>query len=75
MRTSLAGLLEEQVAHAIEDQLYAKWTDSKEYNAQVRELLINLRDPQNPDLRQRIVRGEITPEQLSVATSAVRPSP
>ena len=42
---------------------------SKEYKAKVRTLLFNLKDPKNPDLRRRVLCGEVPPEVLVVLTS------
>jgi hypothetical protein len=57
----------------VEEELFQRWeAESKRYTSQGRELIVNLRDPNNPDLKERIMTGTITPEELSVATSEVR---
>ncbi len=72
VRQGIASVLSEEMARLIDDALVLKWNDdSKEYNKQVRQLLLNLRDPNNPDLKTRIMSGELTPEKLSVATADV----
>ena len=73
IRKALAALLNESIASAVEKELFQRWeTESKRYTSQGRELIVNLRDPSNPDLKERILTGTITPEELSVATSEVR---
>jgi hypothetical protein len=72
IRKTLAALLNESIALAVEEQLFQRWAgESKRYTSQGRELIVNLRDPNNPDLKERILTGGITPEELSVATSEV----
>lgn len=52
-------------ATAIERAMANKWTDvGKEYKAKFRQLLFNLRDPKNPDLRAQVADGLIDPVSL-----------
>ena len=69
IRDAFAGLLNKAIAGEIEAKLFERC--GKQYNAQARAVLINLRDPHNPDLKARVLAGAITPDQLSVATSDV----
>lgn len=39
---------------------------NKEYKAQIRSLAFNLRDVKNPNLRSRVLHGELTPVRLAV---------
>jgi transcription elongation factor S-II len=42
------------------------------YKGKIRSLFVNLKDKNNPTLREDIVSGEITPEKFAVMTSEVR---
>ncbi len=35
---------------------------SNDYKAKFRSLIFNLKDPNNPELRARVLRGEIAPQ-------------
>ncbi|GAB4816000.1 hypothetical protein N2152v2_003046 [Parachlorella kessleri] len=60
-----------QVAAAVEDALFKfAGAVNKEYKAKLQSLWFNLKDPQNPDLRGRVLRGELPPDRL-VRLSAV----
>jgi transcription elongation factor S-II len=62
----LLGDLEPQdVATQIENELFdtLKGT-SREYKAKVRSLTFNLKNPKNPALRQQVLGGFISPQQL-----------
>jgi len=41
-----------------------------EYKAKMRSLAFNLRDPQNPDLREHVLSGEILPSSLVLMSAA-----
>ena len=54
-----------QTAIAIENAMHAQWSDTgKEYKAKFRQLSFNLKDPKNPDLRQSVADGLISPAVL-----------
>lgn len=42
----------------------------KDYKLQARSLAFNLKDPANPDLRARVLHGELTPHALVRLTNA-----
>lgn len=42
------------------------------YKSKIRSLFVNLKDKNNPDLRERVVSGELAAEKLSKMTSQVR---
>jgi len=39
-------------------------SDTKSYQNKARSLLFNLKDPANPQLRQKIVKGELTADKV-----------
>ncbi|KAF8469651.1 transcription factor S-II, central domain-containing protein [Kalaharituber pfeilii] len=39
------------------------------YKAKIRSLYLNLKDKKNPNLRRRVITGEISPERISTMTS------
>jgi len=43
------------------------------YKAKFRELFMNLKNPKNPELRERVVEGHISPARLCQMTSQVPP--
>lgn len=43
-----------------------------EYKAKIRSLFVNLKDKNNPGLRESVVSGDITPTRFSNMTSQVR---
>lgn len=45
------------------------------YKNRVRSRIANLKDAKNPDLRRNVLCGTITPQQIAVMTSEVRPCP
>ncbi len=51
---------------AVEEALFALYGSAagREYKARFRTLLFNLKDPRNPELRARVMRGSLTPAQL-----------
>jgi transcription elongation factor S-II len=59
------------LAAAIEDSVFLRYADaaSNGYKAKVRTLLFNLKDKKNPDLRRRVLLGEISPSALLDMTS------
>jgi len=51
-----------KVALDIEDRVYKLLKDkSKDYTDKIRSIFSNLRDPKNPELKSRLIDGEITP--------------
>ena len=61
-----------KVALDIEDQVYKVLKDkSKDYTDKIRSILSNLRDPKNPELRTRLIDGEITPVQVATMDATV----
>ncbi|KAH9301221.1 hypothetical protein KI387_012804, partial [Taxus chinensis] len=54
----------------IEAELFRKYAGvNKKYKEKARSLLFNLKDRNNPELRARVVSGEITPESLCCMTA------
>eukprot|EP00271_Cylindrocystis_brebissonii_P001559 TRINITY_DN1182_c0_g1_i1.p1 TRINITY_DN1182_c0_g1~~TRINITY_DN1182_c0_g1_i1.p1 ORF type:complete len:2125 (+),score=379.78 TRINITY_DN1182_c0_g1_i1:685-6375(+) len=59
-----------ELATSIEDELYEVFGGvSKKYRERARTLLFNLKDPSNPELRQRVMQGDITPKILCQMTT------
>ncbi|XP_044463699.1 uncharacterized protein LOC123194529 [Mangifera indica] len=55
----------EILAFKIEAELFKLFEGvNKKYKEKGRSLLFNLKDPNNPDLRERVMTGEIPPERL-----------
>ncbi|KAL5559231.1 hypothetical protein UlMin_035442 [Ulmus minor] len=60
----------EQLAFNIEAELFKLFGGvNKKYKEKGRSLLFNLKDPSNPELRERVMRGEISPERLCSMTA------
>ncbi|KAK4745524.1 hypothetical protein SAY87_011836 [Trapa incisa] len=60
----------EELAFKIEAELYKLFGGvNKKYKEKGRSLLFNLKDPNNPELRERVVSGEIPPERLCSMTA------
>ena len=54
-----------RVAAGVEEAMFKAYSGlSKEYKAKSRQLLFNMRDPKNRDLRGGVLCGDIEPEQL-----------
>ncbi|KAL0312040.1 UNVERIFIED_CONTAM: PHD finger protein 3 [Sesamum radiatum] len=61
----LAILTPEKLAFKIEAELFKLYGGvNKKYREKGRSLLFNLKDRNNPDLRERVMSGEILPERL-----------
>ncbi|KAF5197345.1 Phd finger protein [Thalictrum thalictroides] len=57
------------LATQIEAELFKLYDGiNKKYKEKGRSLLFNLKDPGNPELRERVMSGEITPERLCSMT-------
>ncbi|CAA7409935.1 unnamed protein product [Spirodela intermedia] len=53
------------LAASIEAELFRLFGGvNKKYKEKGRSLLFNLKDPSNPELRERVISGEITPQRL-----------
>eukprot|EP00166_Cyanidium_caldarium_P002828 ctg_2773.g552 len=65
-RQLLAQVLHAQLAESIEHALYLCLGErvNDEYRQRLRNLVSNLRDGRNPELRQAVLRGDIAPEAL-----------
>ncbi len=64
-----------KVALDIEDQVYKLLKDkSKDYTDKIRSIFSNLRDPKNPELKSRLIDGEITPVQVATMDATVMAS-
>ncbi|CAI9094414.1 OLC1v1030148C1 [Oldenlandia corymbosa var. corymbosa] len=60
----------EDLATQIEAELFKLFGGvNKKYKEKGRSLLFNLKDRSNPELRERVVSGEITPERLCTMTA------
>ena len=57
-------------ALAVETAVFSvgKRTDQA-YKTKIRSLYLNLKDKKNPNLRRRVINGEISPERISTMTS------
>ncbi|KAK7283052.1 hypothetical protein RIF29_12293 [Crotalaria pallida] len=65
-----AVLLPELVASRIEEELFKLFGGvNKKYKEKGRSLLFNLKDRNNPELRERVMSGEIPPDQLCSMTA------
>ncbi|XP_022875508.1 uncharacterized protein LOC111393947 [Olea europaea var. sylvestris] len=61
----LGGLTSKNLAFKIEAELFKVFGGvNKKYKEKGRSLLFNLKDRNNPELRERVVSGEISPERL-----------
>ncbi|PIN00920.1 hypothetical protein CDL12_26580 [Handroanthus impetiginosus] len=61
----VAILTQEDVAFKIEAELFKLFGGvNKKYREKGRSLLFNLKDRNNPELRERVMSGEISPERL-----------
>ncbi|KAK6912678.1 Spen-like protein SPOC, C-terminal [Dillenia turbinata] len=66
----LAASSPEDVAQKIEAELFKLFGGvNKKYKEKGRSLLFNLKDRNNPELRERVMAGEITPEKLCSMTA------
>lgn len=64
-RVDLAIFTPENLALKIEDELFKIFGDvNKKYKEKGRSLLFNLKDRNNPELRERVMSGEISPQKL-----------
>ncbi|XP_038898719.1 uncharacterized protein LOC120086244 [Benincasa hispida] len=60
----------ESLAFKIEEELFKLFSGvNKKYKEKGRSLLFNLKDRNNPELRERVMSGEITPERLCSMTA------
>eukprot|EP00850_Spirogloea_muscicola_P018856 SM000177S03189 [mRNA] locus=s177:86940:88084:- [translate_table: standard] len=60
------------VAAAVEAEMFRLFggsKDLKEYKAKYRSISYNLKDPKNPDLRRKVLMGEVSPSGLMGLTS------
>ncbi|OVA16874.1 Transcription elongation factor S-II [Macleaya cordata] len=77
LENEVGGNNEEQASHCpqtlatrIEAELFIVFGGvNKKYKEKGRSLLFNLKDPNNPDLRERVISGEISPERLCSMTA------
>jgi transcription elongation factor S-II len=53
-----------ELALEIEEAMYSRFKDSKDYADKARSIFFNLRDPKNPELRSRIINGYLTPIEV-----------
>ena len=58
-------------AVGVENAVYTNLGGTAEYKAKIRSLFVNLKDKNNPALRESIVSGELSAETFSKMTSAV----
>lgn len=56
------------IAAAVEEVVHRTKTDA-EYKQRMRTIIFNLKDKKNPELRRRVVLGEISPEDFAVMSS------
>ena len=60
-----------KIVRSIEETVYKKAGRKldDEYRVRMRSLFLNLKDPKNPNLRKRVVSGEIPPERIATMTT------
>ncbi|KAL8521961.1 hypothetical protein ACS0TY_012202 [Phlomoides rotata] len=64
-RGEIAILTPDNMASQIEAELFKLFGDvNKKYREKGRSLIFNLKDRNNPELRERVMSGEISPERL-----------
>ncbi|KAL1532463.1 hypothetical protein AAHA92_32470 [Salvia divinorum] len=64
-KQEVATLTAEDLAFKIEAELFKLFGDAnKKYREKGRSLLFNLKDRNNPELRERVMSGKISPERL-----------
>ncbi|KAG8381879.1 hypothetical protein BUALT_Bualt05G0018700 [Buddleja alternifolia] len=64
-KSEVAILTPENLAFKIEGELFKLYDGvNKKYKEKGRSLLFNLKDRNNPELRERVMSGEISPERL-----------
>ena len=55
-----------KLALAIEDEVNLSLkADQRAYLDKLRSIMANLKDPKNPDLRERLMNGRLTPRQVA----------
>lgn len=65
IRQAVVTLTPEDLAFEIETELFKLFDGvNKKYRERGRSLLFNLKDRNNPELRERVMSGEISPERL-----------
>ncbi|GHP06944.1 hypothetical protein PPROV_000568800 [Pycnococcus provasolii] len=67
-KASASGADVATLASRVEAEAFAKFgsdSASKEYKAKIRSLVFNLQDKKNPDLRRRVLVGDVAPEKLA----------
>lgn len=71
LKVEKPDILNQDLAKTIEQELYSLYGSvGKEYRAKFRSLHFNLKDPHNPQLRGRVIAGEVLPYDL-VRMSAI----
>ncbi|XP_078671358.1 uncharacterized protein LOC144911306 [Branchiostoma floridae x Branchiostoma belcheri] len=59
-----------ELANSIEDHIFSEFKNTgTKYKNRVRSRIANLKDPQNPELRRRLVQGDITPQQMATMSA------
>jgi len=59
----------EELSALIEDNIFIIFGDSgTKYKDKIRSKVFNLKDKKNPELKTRVIKGEISPEQLATMT-------
>ncbi|XP_066276213.1 transcription elongation factor A protein 2-like [Branchiostoma lanceolatum] len=59
-----------ELATSIEDHIFCEFKNTgTKYKNRVRSRAANLKDPRNPELRRRVVQGEITPLQIATMSA------
>ncbi|XP_057799493.1 uncharacterized protein LOC131015220 isoform X2 [Salvia miltiorrhiza] len=69
-KQEVATLTPEDLAFKVEAELFKLFGDvNKKYREKGRSLLFNLKDRNNPELRERVMSGKISPERLCSMTA------
>ncbi|XP_078586587.1 transcription elongation factor A protein 2-like [Branchiostoma floridae x Branchiostoma japonicum] len=62
--------LVKDLATSIEDHIFCEFKNTgTKYKNRVRSRAANLKDPRNPELRRRLIQGEITPQQMATMSA------
>lgn len=61
------------LAALIEEYIFAEFNDTgNKYKMRVRSRVANLGDLKNPELKRRVLSGEISPSRIATMTAEVR---
>lgn len=74
LTSCIAGSLLLQRATTVENSVYeSQGGTTAEYKSKIRSLYVNLKDKNNPSLREGVISGEIPADKLHTLSAEVRP--